>query len=750
MAKTSAATPAADNPVPQQKLVALAFDRTGSLLRVGKVSSEAAYFDLDPKQLRAARVFILPEPAGERDLKQLTLAQVERLVTFEPQLRFNKEGAIVFENIPDHIVAKWLWHRCCVRGRITNRASVEGQFETYPVCNATVHVCEVDRLWLWIEKIPPYLLERLREGLLERIPVPWPWPGPWPGPFPDGPILRDRLPEIPRPIPIPDPAFGSRAMALVNRLAVAAPVVRALAPTEQLTTLRYQLQQQDEVGLRRLLVEEFVTLQPYFCYFPYIWPYIYHCDHVATVQTDNNGRYEACFWYQKDQPDVYIWIEYPFPTGPETVYRPSIACHTRWDYACGTDFDVQLHDSRIPPICGIILQGTSVAIRAIGHSVSPMAIQQQLTAQIPVPGIANFRTVGLTNYATGGLGGYSPLLVNQHLRPYTSSFPVIAQFGDGLPATGIRYFQLQYRRTHNAALTMLINPANLNSGWKPLNSGSLSRRYSIQVGLDFQYLYYEMGPFTVGGQQVYRIPPLDPQLPGVDGVPASTDPTARWSQYDRVQIGQIATSQLDGNGLYEFRIRFLNASGNLASVNADFFRVSDPANPTTTMAAPADYICAIGGNAVFQFRLRIDNQAPTIAIEGVSLDGDDTVMTDCGFVEYDNTGQLIGIAFEASHPQDFALFGFNLERGRRLATTNHFLLGDAAGMVSGSKTPYTLGPDGKYRGSFTVSDLLAGGCGDKAAFSEVLSIVGLHTDGYNAGNFFHHSLSNAFALGPIK
>jgi hypothetical protein len=122
-------------------------------------------------------------------------------------------------------------------------------------------------------------------------------------------------------------------------------------------------------------------------------------------------------------------------------------------------------------------------------------------------------------------------------------------------------------------------------------------------------------------------------------------------------------------------------------------------------------------------------------------------MTDCGFVEYDNLDQQLGITFSATHPHDFAVWSFNLERGNRLATTNHFLLGDASGIVTGDKPPYILGTDDKYRGSFLVRHLLLG-CGAKAAFSEGLSIVGLHTDGYHAGDFFRRSLSNAFALAP--
>ncbi|MEM9525360.1 MAG: hypothetical protein AAGA31_02070 [Bacteroidota bacterium] len=737
-----------------QKLAALAFDRKGQLLGRGEIDEGVAYFKLEPAELRRSRVFVLPEPEGRSTLSNLSLEQIAGLATYEPRLRLNDDGGLILGNIPESLTLRWFWKRCCVRGRITNRARVEGQWETYPVCNATIHVCEVDRLRYWVERIPENILDRLRYGLIERIPRLRPIPVP---PFPDPPFTvagLDPQPEPPSSIgsileevgfnPQPDPPIaGLTRLSNVNRL----------------QALQYQITSLPTSNFRQFLVEEYLSLRPYLCLFPYLWPYLYRCEEVAVVETDNNGRYEACFWHQETAPDVYLWIEYPFATGTETVYRPQLACATRWDYDCATDFDVRLYDSRIPPVCGVGLVGTSVAIRAVGVSVSPLGIEQSLTATTPVPGPGgnvNLRTVGLTNYKTNNLGGYSPLLVGKHLRPYTGSFPIIAQFGSALPAAGIHYFQVEYRQTHAANLDVLINPTNLTAGWKTLQSGGLSRTHVRPEGLDFKYGSYNLGPFTVGGEQVYRIPPFDPQDPGVDGIPPTTEPLARWTRYDRVRIGQVNTNALSGDGLYEFRIRFLDGNGDPATVGSDFFRVPNPADASTTMVAPAEYIRTIGSSSSFLFRLRIDNSALEMSVEGVSLNGDPDAMTDCGFIEYLEPGQpggmalstqMVGLTFTASHPQDFGFFSFNLERGRRLATGNHFTMGDAAGMVSGSKAPFTLGIDGKYRASFSVEDLLAG-CGGKASFSEVLSVVGLHTDGYNVGNFFRRSLSNSFALAP--
>ena len=226
-----------------------------------------------------------------------------------------------------------------------------------------------------------------------------------------------------------------------------------------------------------------------------------------------------------------------------------------------------------------------------------------------------------------------------------------------------------------------------------------------------------------------------------------------------MKIAHVNSRELEGDGLYEFRVRFLDASGAQAPLNADFFRVPNPADLSSTMQAPPEYRRLENGDHTFAFRLRIDNTATDLSIEGVTLEGNPDAMTDCGFVEYTNDQQMVGITFTAEHLHDFAVFEFNLERGRKLAGGgNDFELGDTQGMVSGSTlaptatsppsippSGYTLGADGKYRNSFKVADLL-NGCGDKAAFSEALTVVGLHTDGQRTEIFYRKSVSNSFAL----
>ena len=265
-----------------------------------------------------------------------------------------------------------------------------------------------------------------------------------------------------------------------------------------------------------------VFFRPYFCFFPFLWPYLYRCEEVAVARTEpQRVRYEAVRFTTRRRASLYlsyIWVTYDLPEGETTVYRPPVVCYTRWEYDCSSDIDVQLNDSRIRPTCGTPLTGLTCAIRSIGTSVSPLEIEQDLAATIPIPGVTSFETVGLTDYKTKVLKSYSPLLEGQHVRPYTNSFPIIAQFSEDLPAAGLHYFQVEYRRTHSprttgATMNQLIDPTDPNSGWKTLDSGELGRRYVWQEGFDFKYSSYHLGPFTVGGEEAYRIPPFDPFLP---------------------------------------------------------------------------------------------------------------------------------------------------------------------------------------------------------------------------------------------
>jgi hypothetical protein len=76
------------------------------------------------------------------------------------------------------------------RGELVERAHVgDERSDNRAVCNAWVHICEVDRVARLISKLPDPDVLRLRDDLLDIIrnaPIPRPIPDPDPEPFPPG------------------------------------------------------------------------------------------------------------------------------------------------------------------------------------------------------------------------------------------------------------------------------------------------------------------------------------------------------------------------------------------------------------------------------------------------------------------------------------------------------------------------------------------------------------------------------------
>lgn len=704
------------------QLIALAYDSDGRMLGRGKVGDQTITFDLERRQLAHSRVYVLPRPPkGDRRFRDPSPADLEQLLSYRPPVRLNQEGQLTFERIPDHLIERWFWNRCCVQGDVHNRLTIDGISYTYPVCNAVVHVCEVDRFDRIIFEIPDEIIDRMRERILDPIP-------------------------LPRPLPDPPP-FARREMPAGFNGATPRPISLEM-PRE----LQMRMAASSNQQFRQLITANANLLRPLLCYFPLFRNYIYRCTEVATAITDAGGRYEACFYYQdsSDAPDVYVWVEYEVDASTTITHRPSIACNTWWDYDHSHDIDIELSDARILPTCEDVLPGLATVVRTIGHSVRPWQIEQGLPATTSVPGNSAFRTVGLTRYATSALNIYGPGLAQQHLRPYTGQFPLYLQFSSGLPTTGVQYFRWSYRRTHDPALSQLINPANLNSGWMHLTPASLGKSYFVDVvnpdgTVDIETRTFPLGPQTVNGVQLYGIPPSNTALQALTG-----EPTARW-KHDYTHTGTVDTTDLAGDGLYELRLEMYNSAGNLADTPKGFFRMEDPTDVSTTtqMADPFLRQQTDGDDFTFHLRLRVDTEPVTGDIFAVQLNGAE-VMTDCGFVEYNPASPgNVSLHFSAQHPRGFGLFGFNVERGRATTAGPPWLPGDTRGMVTGSSTtpsPYTLA-GGQYSHSIPVTDMLAG-CGGKAAFSEVLTLVGLHTDGHHAGNFYRSSRHNAFALAP--
>ncbi len=706
------------------ELIALAFNRKGQLLASARPDADKVSFDLDPEELRYARVFVFPEPP--RGVENMTLAAAERLQAYEPPIRLGANNELDLSRIPDQLSRRWLWYQCCARGRVTKRFEVDGVWQDMPVCNAIVHICEVDPIRIVLPRIPDWVIERLRDVLLERVPIPIP------DPIPDPPPFRERIPAPPRPFAISNriQPFGGPQSEIA---------LQARPQIELPQELRLQLSNAGATRTRALLAEHSGILQPYLCLWPWFWPWFYRCDEITTVRTDFNGRFEACFWQQilEEKADLYFWVEYEIDGAPTTVYHPPIPCNTYWDYECGEEVNIHVTDPRVPFGCHEPLPGEIAWVKTIGWGAHVSRIEQNPGASIVQQG-RNFPTVGLTDYATGGLGHG---LGNQKVRPFARSLKFIVQFGSGFPGSSVTHYRWSYRKTHNDKLM----PASASEQeWAPLDYTPISKAYTIETtgpgGVTvINTLHYKLGPFPLGPVNAYKIPPVSPKGPDV-----ANNPTAEWDQNTVTML--IDSTSLKGDGLYEFKLEFFNSSGGRQNVSDSVNQISDPDNLGMSQPAGSHFLLPSAEDSFrpFRMKVRVDNQQSTAQIYNVQVDGKAS-STECGFVQYDDKGTSnVRFRFRASHPNDFATFSFNVVRGNSASPLSD---ADTRGMVGASTANYALSGAGIYENAINVGYLL-GSCPGKAAFAEDLYVNGLHTNGTSILDAFDASGLAAFALEP--
>ncbi len=85
------------------------------------------------------------------------------------------------------------------------------------------------------------------------------------------------------------------------------------------------LEQRAEV--REALISNIGIIKPWLCWLDWLHPWFYHCDEVAVLETDEQGRFDTTIWYScfGDKPDLYFWVEYSIGGAWTTVYNPAFA-----------------------------------------------------------------------------------------------------------------------------------------------------------------------------------------------------------------------------------------------------------------------------------------------------------------------------------------------------------------------------------------------------------------------------------------
>lgn len=700
-------------------LAAFVFDSAGRLLEQALVRAGKVSLSTSPKTLSRSRLFIAPASKEDIEVQQPTLKSMTRLGAYSPVLR-KGDSLIDTIRVPDIIIKKWWLCSCWVRGRVIKADN------GHPVCGATVHICEVDKLWRWVFELPELEVFRLRDELIKVIEFP-------------------ELPRPPRPEPDPSPIELIGPVSTTLNIAALGPQPEPpdmqalnLAPASLPMEVKTKLMSSSSRIIRDVLVANLELIRPYLCLWPYWWTF--RCDEIAVVETDGLGRFEKNIKYlcNGDKPDLYFWVEYKIANVLETIYHPPIPCYTYWNYACGTEVTIEISDQRVPscddepdPL------GCKVQIISIGRRVSMSEIHGDGS---------NAANEGLTTFGEPFGGKIEP-------RVWFSRTT--------LRSKGIRYYRWSYRRLTKGDGT----PLTTLGPWTPMTR-TVVRHYAKTTGSDVTHVPYVLGPQPVGTESnLFEIKPPDVPTGGLEWTVMDEREDLASAHFETNKLGTGAdacSKAFDSAAKYELKLElFKDGTGALVDwdaagidIDLEMTDVPAPFGTGTVTTDPALDYNRIKNPALhtvaFRMVLRVDNNCCQAGIDPLS--GVGLKPTPCGFYEITPTAGVT-LGFTAGHPNDFATFSFSVKQGVttyvKHASISKGRVGDSPISTNDPPTPshsYTLTGSGQYSESFTANELL-GTC-TRAAFSEALHVKTMAQDGY--GKMWHLDRFNhaGFALTP--
>jgi len=682
---------------------AYGFDARGNLTATAPVGTDGT---LDAKKLEGAtRVFIAPAPP-----KGLAGGDRPTLKALERQRAYQLPSGVDSVFLPKSIIHYWCY--CLISGRVVRSVSVGNLTVDMPVCKARVHICEVDPWYIIIDRIPYELLVRARDEILGRYVVE---PGPFripPGHIPDPPPVERGAQIETRSLtaaatPSERTTMSARVDAAAPKSSLALSDVVKQIPSE----VKLALSTNSELHLRQAFVAQKAYISSLLCYW---WPWWFlYCDEIAVVESGDDGHFSYIYRYPcgGDKPDVYFWVEYLISGAWETVYSPPIACNTWWDYPCGTEVTIRVTDPRVP-ICEPppIFDGSVVVVTTLGGGINMSRIDQ---------------TTGLIDGAP--FGG--------DLEPHVD-------FGAALRNSAQQfYYRWSWRQSGTTDTFRPIESNIFRPYFIEYNDGAHNTAYSAM----------QLGPVDMPAGSLFKIPPVE--APSVPGFPAAMTTWVTVNPRPDSASAIFHTQNDIGftNRSVELRLELFDHNG--ALINWTDAGIADKVLsplavlPITTLTATTDatayrVLDGLGKVVGLQFRLQVDNNRCTAAILPLEAPGL-IVDADCGFYKYAHLTDNVTVKYEARHPNNFAMFSFDIKRGPDNPVPG---VGVSNARVGAAAGPYTLDGGGNYSAAFVVSSLL-GTC-PAAAFSEQVNVSAMATDGWGGpGNLDAHD-HGAFALAP--
>lgn len=700
----------------QKDLHLYLFDSEEEFLESAELKDGEAKLKTSAKKIGGrSQIIIGPEMPKELKGRKISPILIKKMGGYQPSIKLDRNNQINIVGLPKFKFPTWAW--CLITGNLSKSFSIDGENQVLPICDARVNICEIDRIKWWWPKIPRPVITDLGKKLKDMV-------------------LRPEI-EIP---PVINPKVPIKK--IINPkidLELSAPegLQRALL-LKLPDDVKRGLLSNSEATVNATIYKNFHLLHPYLCLWPWFWPYFYRCTKIATVYSDCNGSFDFNYLNFTNDKDIYIWVEVNIDGEWVTVYRPSIPCHTHWNYECGKDLNIRITDPRVLPCsCDDELEGELVWFRSIGHHATALHIKQEDTP-IALQG-TSFRNVGCTDIHDA-----------EQINPFGSTLLFKLLFGDGLPKTGITHYRWTKTLMKTANLDLIPSPETT------VVDGSIKKYYFVITTDSDGHQHFETKWVTLGAEGSeqnigYRIPSWN--IYDDEGVPPEHKAlTIQWTSPDFWSAALNTKSPDIADGLWRFDLELLRLDSagvfQVVDVPKEVFQVSNFNNSGVSVNAPNKHLNiplvnppAPGHARNLQVLVRIDNNKCTADIQDVELGGN--LSGPCGFLKYTTPGDPVKISFVASHVHDFANFVFRVVKGNNTEAINPSI--NQSGYVINDVGIYDLnGGIFENNTPFPVSRLV-GGC-LQAAFAENLWVYSLATDGTQRLDEYDDGDTNAFAL----
>jgi hypothetical protein len=690
------------------------YDANGQFVASSAIQDSRAVLRL-PAQLtgQTIRVFVAPRRQAS---DTPTVADLSWQQAYEWRDRLGDDNPGIRLVVVEPIWRGWLLCPCVITGQLVTTLTLpDGSSEQLPICHSRVNICEVTPLWILLDRLPDPVILQLRDAVLEvaRQPPPPPEnlaPAVSALALPTSPSVAAAVPSrrppgsvIGSPVSAAAASAGPAGSTAQDETALSA-AAGAIA-SDKLVSLSLSPSVAD---IRAKLAEIGPIILPWFCYWGWLEPWLLlNC--FETVTTDENGKFFAIIWYpcSGPRPNLYFSAEQQQGSSWVSIYQPPVRCSTYWNFACGSNVVLNVTDPSAipcappPPVNPPDGLSTWVMPTAVGGSM--------IWGTYPVmPAPAGWvKADGLTDYGSivnAPFGGYLGLRSGSSID---------------IPSSSLYYYRWSYR------------PAGSSGAFTPL-SDPVVKHYVKQSPTTLpSFPAYQLGPDTVGAQtDLFQFKPVNP--PG----PTASDPPGTityWPTDDflgDIYSGYWNTLSIPGGvlaaaGEYQVKLEVFDETGTLVDPAAGAFGFivpdgigSDGVTILTRAADPSEIDA--GG---FVFNLHVDNNPCTASIDPADIEG--SYANRCGFLGYSDASDPVTLSFHAKHPNNFAIFSWEMVRG--LSTLGSLDVTDAE-VAAATAGPYTGDGAGDFAANVPASSLL-GTCAN-AAFGEDLYVAAKATTGW--------------------